>query len=408
MRTALTLLLVATLAACAVTPPAAAPTSTAAAVSPTPTPVVPDQLRPITGAQVCAAVPEALRVSLVPDDTISDDITWSNNVATATQAWGDCDWHFGAPRSLSVSVQAYGTVTQTATDHAKQEFDKSRADAAKRAGEPDTLGWTNTPPVAADHGDAAYSLTGSRIGRPGRLDSRYVYMHIRQGPWLISIRYRGEERNGKLPAEAELRRGADQVAEVFTAEVAKNPSTVAPNDSGLCGAISTADVTSAFFPSVTEVRSSGDADNTACTWKIRDRLGQTNEVVQIGDYCGRGVVQLGGVAPRCGELRIHVDNLGLRDHRDLKAVFDNMAESYAKDAPVKHLTGLGDRAIAVADEVHVLAGDYLILLTYNGTNTGGGVRGAPGYQEPNLDEAALRKSLIRSATIFVPGLSAHD
>ncbi|MFG6195140.1 hypothetical protein [Nonomuraea sp. JJY05] len=343
-------------------------------------------------------------MSLVSGDTLSNDIAWSNNVATATHAWGNCDWYSGASRSLSVTVQAYGTATQTATDHAKQEFDKSKADAAKLAEKPDGLGWTYTPPVAADHGDAAYSLAGSRTGRS---DSRYVHMHIRQGPWLISIRSWGEERNDKLPSEAKLRRGADQVAEVFTAEMAKDPSTVVPSDSGLCGAISAADVTSAFFPSVAEVGSSGDADDTTCTWQIRDRVGQTDGVVQIGGYCGLGVIQRGDITPRCGDLRIYVDNLGDRDYRNRKTLFDNEAEAYAKSAPVKHLTGLGDRAFAVADRVHVLAGEYLIQLTYDGTNTGGGIRDAPGYKEPDLDEAALRKSLIRIATIFVSGLSAH-
>lgn len=85
-----------------------------------------------------------------------------------------------------------------------------------------------------------------------------------------------------------------------------------------------------------------------------------------------------------------------------------MAGRYAKAAPVKHLTGLGDRAFAVADQVHVLDGDYLIGLSYDGANTGGGVRDAPGYQEPRLDKAALRKSLIRIARVFVSGLSARD
>ncbi|MGP3955845.1 hypothetical protein ACTWPT_07590 [Nonomuraea sp. 3N208] len=408
MRTPLILLLATTLAACTVTPPAAAPTPTAATVSPTPTPVIPDQLRPITGAQVCAAVPKTLRVSLVSGDTLSDEIDWSNNVASATQVWGNCEWYSGASRSLRVTVQAYGTVTQTATDHAKQEFDKSKAEDAKLAEKPDVLGWTYTTPVAADHGDAAYSLTGTTIGQSDRSGSRYVHMHIRQGPWLISIRYRGEERNDKLPSEAELRRGANQVAEVFTAEMAKDPSTVVPSDSGLCGAISAADVTSAFFPSVAEVGSSGDADDTTCTWQIRDRVWQTAEVVQTVGYCGLGVIQLEDMAPRCGDLRIYVDNLGDRDHRNRKTLFDNEAEAYAKSAPVKHLTGLGDRAFAVADRVHVLAGEYLIQFTYDGTNTGGGIRDAPGYKEPDLDEAALRKSLIRIATIFVSGLSAHE
>ncbi|MFB4283684.1 hypothetical protein ACBJ59_50870 [Nonomuraea sp. MTCD27] len=76
--------------------------------------------------------------------------------------------------------------------------------------------------------------------------------------------------------------------------------------------------------------------------------------------------------------------------------------------PIKRLTGLGDRAFAVADQVRVLAGNRLITLTYDGTNVGGGPRDAPGYQKPDLDEAALRKSLIRTARSFVSGLSAHD
>ncbi|MEV0385746.1 hypothetical protein [Nonomuraea sp. NPDC050643] len=406
LRPLLTLLLATTLAACTATPPAAAPTPTAATVSPAPAAVVPDRLRPITGPQVCAAVPKTLQSSLLSDDMLSDEIGWRNNVATATEIWGECEWYVGAPHALTVTVQAYGTVTQTATDHAKQSFEKSKADAAKLAVEPDGLGWVYTPPAAADHGDAAFSLTGTRDGKTRRSRSRYTHMVIRQGPWLITIRYRGEELDGELPTAAELRRGTDQVAEVFTAEMAKDPGTVAPEDSGLCGTISAADVSSAFFPSVTEVGSSGDADDTFCTWKIRDRVSSTDEVVvQTGGYCGRGLLQIGDTVPRCGELRIHVDDVGHRERRALRTEFDAKTERYAKDAPVKRLTGIGDRAFAVTDQVHVLAGGHLIQLSYDGSNTGGGVRDAPGYQEPDLDEAALRKSLIRTAATFVSGLS---
>ncbi|MGP4102254.1 hypothetical protein [Nonomuraea sp. KM90] len=396
MRTALTLLLATTLAGCAATPPAA-PTPTAAAVSPAPATVAADRLRPITGAQVCAAVPKSLRVSLLPEDMFTDDLNWSNNVATPTVAWWRCNWHPGAPRSLSVVVEAYGTVSQTATEHAKQLFDKRKADAAKQAETPDWRAYT--PPMTADHGDAAYSRTVTENGKSGSHD---VEMVIRQGPWLITITYRGEERDGELPAEAELRRGADQIAEVFTAEMAKDPSTVAPDDSGPCRAISATDVTSAFFPSVTEVGGNGDADQTACTWQIRDG------VVQPGGHCGSGMIQVGDIALRCGQLRIHVSDARRLYRRDLKAEFDFEAGIYAKDVPIKRLTGLGDRAFAVADQVRVLAGNRLITLTYDGTNVGGGPRDAPGYQKPDLDEAALRKSLIRTARSFVSGLSAHD
>ncbi|SEG96056.1 hypothetical protein SAMN05444920_109265 [Nonomuraea solani] len=396
MRTALTLLLAATLAGCAATP-SAAPTPTAAAVSQAPAPVAPDRLRPITGAQVCAAVPKSLRVSLLPEDMFTDDVNWSNNVATATVAWGECNWHRGAPRSLSVIVQAYGTVTQTATEHAKQLFDKSKAEAATQAEKPDRRAYT--PPVTADHGDAAYRRTVTETSRSGSRDAEVV---IRQGPWLITITYRGEERDGALPAEAELRRGADRFAEVFTAEMAKDPSTVAPDGDRPCGAISATDVTLAFFPSVTEVGGNGDADQTACTWEIRDG------VVQADRPCGRGVMRLGDIASRCGQLRIHVSDARRLYRRDLKAQFDFEAGHYAKEVPIKRLTGLGDRAFAVAQEVRVLAGDRLIRFTYDGTNVGGGPRDAPGYQKPDLDEAALRKSLIRTARSFVSGLSAHD
>ncbi|MCF6470757.1 hypothetical protein FAF44_20515 [Nonomuraea sp. MG754425] len=388
-------LLAATLTGCAGAPPADAPI--AAPVSASAGPVIPDRLRPITGAQVCAAVPETLRASLLRAETFGDDIDWSNNVATATWAWGKCDWYRGAARSLEVTVQAYGTITRTATDHTRQVFDQSRASSAKQAVEPGDDGWTYTPPLAAKHGDAAFSLTGTETGERR---SRYAHLVVRQGPWLISIRYRGEERDGALPAEAELRRGADRVAEVFTAEMTKAPGTVAPEDGGPCGAVSTADVDAAFFPSVTEVRGSRDAEDTTCTWKIRDGAGQTDDAAQTSDSCGRGVIQMGNVAPRCGELRIHIS-----DPARPERAFDDQAARFAEDAPVKHLTGLGDRAFTVADQVHVLAGDDVIQLTYDGTNTGGGVRDAPGYQEPGLDAAALRKSLVRIAKGFV---SARD
>ncbi|WP_156325550.1 hypothetical protein [Nonomuraea sp. SBT364] len=58
--------------------------------------------------------------------------------------------------------------------------------------------------------------------------------------------------------------------------------------------------------------------------------------------------------------------------------------------------------------MHVLAGGYIVLLSYDGANIGGGVRDAPGCQVPDRDEAALRKSLVQIAGTFVPGLSVGD
>ncbi|SEH03783.1 hypothetical protein SAMN05444920_1442 [Nonomuraea solani] len=404
MRTFLALLLVTTLTACAADSPPAARSAGASVRPTTPAAVVPDRLRPITGAQVCAAIPEALRESLLPGDLLSDEISWSNTVATATSVWAECEWYFGAPLSLEVTVEAYGTAGQTATDHAKLTFEKSKAEHAKLHERPGSDSWTYSPVAAANHGDAAFSLTGSRSGKRR---SRYAYLLIRQGPWLISMTYQGEGRGGDVP-EAELRRDADQIAEVFTAEMAEDSGAVAPDDRGLCGAVSAADVASVFFPSVTVVGGGGDADDTDCTWLIREQIGQMDEGGLVNGPCGRGPMQMENVVPRCGELRIRVNDLRRDDRRKLRSGFDAMTGRYAKSAPVKRLTGIGDRAFAFADQVHVLAGGYLIQLTYNGTNTGGGVRDAPGFQEPNLDEAALRKSLIRIAEIYVPGLSAQN
>lgn len=399
MRIPLTLLLVTTLAACTGAP-SAVPPSTAAAVSPTP---APERLRPITGPQICAALPEALRVSLALGDKIGDGAAWGNDVATATAAGGWCEWYDGGPRSLDVDVDALGTATQSATDHAKQEFDKLKAFATEQSQDSNSDRFAYALPVPADHGDAAFSQTVTKARKTNLPGSRSVEILVRQGPWLIKIKHRGAEQDGELPAEAELRLGADQVAEVFIAEMVKDPSTVAPVDSGVCGALSIADVAAAFFPSVTKVSSSGEADDTLCTWTLRD------EDRHLAEDPTRGYCQTpAAFVPRCGELRIRVRDLADSGRQDHKTWFDNRSESYDDRSSFRRLTGVGDRAFVVGDQVQVLKGDHLLELGYVGENIGGGSRDASGFQEPSLDKAALRKSLIRLAPIFVSGLSTRD
>ncbi|WP_156325199.1 hypothetical protein [Nonomuraea sp. SBT364] len=394
MRIPLILLLMATLAACTVTPPA---------VSPTP---APERLRSVTGPQICAALPEPLRVSLALGAKLGHGATWGNNVATATAAEGRCQWYDGAPRSLKVWVEAYGSATRTATDHAKQEFAELRAFAVELSERPDDDLRSYALPVAADHGDAAFSQTSTKARKPKRPGSRKVQIILRQGPWLVKIEYRGTEEDGELPAEAELRRGADQVARVFSAEMARDPGTVAPVDSGVCGALSIADVASAFYPSVTEMSSSGDADETLCTWTIRDEDRRAPEVPG-GGYCGGGKITPEVFVPRCGDLRVHVIDLGESGRQNHETWFGDRSEKYDHHASFRRLTGIGDRAFVVGDQAHVLTGDHLLEFDYWGENIGGGSRDALGFREPSLDEAALRKSLIRLAPIFVSGLSAR-
>ncbi|MEQ4723258.1 hypothetical protein [Nonomuraea sp. B19D2] len=189
--------------------------------------------------------------------------------------------------------------------------------------------------------------------------------------------------------------------------MAKDPSTVAPVDSGVCGALSISDVASAFFPSVTEVSSSGDADDTICTWTIRDEDRQAAEVSR-GGYCGGGEITPAVFVPRCGELRIHVSDLGDSGRQDHETWFDNRSESYDHHSSFRRLAGVGDRAFVVGDQAHVLTGDHLLELDYWGENIGGGRRDASGFREPSLDEATLRKSFVRLAPIFVSGLSTRD
>lgn len=105
------------------------------------------------------------------------------------------------------------------------------------------------------YGDA--SNTQSSIGHSGL--SAEVY--VRQGPWLIKVKYGGSNRTGrKYPSGDEVRAAAGKVAEGVTADMAKDTSQV--KVSGPCAILTTADVKAAFFPAVT-----GPSVGAQRTWR---------------------------------------------------------------------------------------------------------------------------------------------
>lgn len=187
MRTALTLLLAITLAACTVTPSAAAPLPPRRPSARPPTPVVPDQLRLITGPQVCATVPEALRVSLVPGDTIRDDIDWSNNVATATRAWGKCEWHF--PRRPSLAAR-----NRRGLRHCHPDRDRPRQAGVRReqCGRRETGRGAGRPRLDIHHSRGSGSRR--RRGPSGRVQEQQPELPVlgcplwRSSSWPAAIR----------------------------------------------------------------------------------------------------------------------------------------------------------------------------------------------------------------------------
>ncbi|MDF5758671.1 hypothetical protein [Spongiactinospora sp. TRM90649] len=399
--------------------------------SPTPKPEA-VKLRPISGDQLCAVVPDGLRKPLVTDGKYGGKDA-STRAATRTEKRAACSWNnskmdvgggaFGH-RTLTISVEAKSTETQGAAEYARKRFDDDRKGHDRRVNIRDgkrvdgrTTGSSFGEPRQLGYGDASYSQ--SSIGHSGL----HTTVFVRQGPWLIQVAYGGANRTGaKYPTGDETRDAAGKVAELVTAEMAKDADKV--KLAGPCGIVSVRDVEAAFFPEAdgpaVDSRDGRIKQNT-CTWSISEPVDHKPGQ----EYTSRG-----------GQLQIHVvdwgdGELGSRFQYDRATrQYDRyLAQGGIGDAniqvgyePRQNITGLGEKAFAVlststkpdADPeddrprkellIKVLSGDHTIDFTFRGTTTGGGLTQAKGYQEPTFDPTLTRKALERLAKTFVPAL----
>ncbi|MGP3960748.1 hypothetical protein ACTWPT_32530 [Nonomuraea sp. 3N208] len=388
------------------------------------------KLRPITGDQLCAAIPDGLRKSLVTDGRYGGRDS-STGAATEREKRAACEWHNSkmdvgngiiGHRTLSFSVGARSTESQSAVEYAKDQFDKDKEGHERRVNVRDgkridgkTSGSAFGELKELEYGDAAYSQTW--IGHSGLKTTVFV----RQGPWLIQVEYGGSNRTGdKYPSGDEVRAEAGKVAERITAEMAKDAGKV--KLAGPCAILTAKDVESAFFPTAEGPSVSGNdgrIKQTTCTWSI----GEAVEHKPGQEFTARG-----------GELRIHVVDWG-SDGLGSKFQFDRDAKKYDRYhgkggigddnihtdyEPRQELSGLGEKAFAVVssttrpgrtDEgptqevlIKALIGDRTVEFAFRGTTTGGGVIGAEGYQEPVFESSVAQQAVAKLAKAFLAGL----
>ncbi|MFD2350010.1 hypothetical protein ACFSTC_12635 [Nonomuraea ferruginea] len=198
---------------------------------PTPS-VAPVKLRAITGDQLCAAVPDAFRKSLVTDGRYGGKDA-STGAATESEKRAACSWSDNkmdvgggvlGHRSLSISVEARSGERENAVERAKRRFADDKKAHERRVNVRDgkrvdgrTSGSAFGELTQLQYGDESYSQ--SSIGHSGLKAA----VHIRQGPWLIKVEYGGSNRSGaKYPTGDEVRAAANKVAEHVTAEMAKD------------------------------------------------------------------------------------------------------------------------------------------------------------------------------------------
>ncbi|TMR92932.1 hypothetical protein [Nonomuraea basaltis] len=397
--------------------------------SPSPT-VEAVKLRPITGDQLCAAIPDDLRKSLVTDGRYGGKEA-STGAATENEKRAGCEWSNNkmavgngiiGHRALSISVEARSTERQSAVEYAKDRFGSDKEAHERRVNVRDgkrTDGKTSGSAFGElkelEYGDASYSQTS--LGH----SSLKTDVFIRQGLWLIKVTYGGSNRTGaKYPSGDEVRAAAGKVAGRITAEMAKDAGKV--KLVGPCAILTAKHIESALFPTV-EGPSVGGRDGriqqNTCTWSIREAV--EHEPGQ--EFTARG-----------GELRIHVVDWGggglgskFQFDRDAKKYDryhakggigdDNIHTNYE---PRQALSGLGEKAFAVvsstarpsrADEgptqevlIKVLIGDRTVEFTFRGTTTGGGVVGAGGYQKPVFESSVAQPAVAKLARTFLAGL----
>lgn len=390
----------------------------------------PVKLRPITGDQLCAAIPDGVRKTLVADGRYGGKDV-STGAATETEKRAACRWSNNkmdvgngviGHRTLSISVEAQSTERQNAVERAKERFDRDKEAHERRVNVRDgkrvdgrTSGSAFGGLAELKYGDASYSQTS--LGTSGIKAGVFV----RQGPWLIEVSYSGSNRTGrKYPSGDEVRAAAGKVAELITAEMAKDAGKVKLD--GPCAILTVKDIESAFFPTVSGPSVSGNdgrIQQTTCTWNLREPVAHRPGE----EYTARG-----------GELRVHMVDWGDGDLGS-KFQFDRDAKKYdryrAKEGigndnihidyePRRELSGLGERAFAVVsattrpgrpDEdpmqeilIKVLVGDRTVELVFRGTTTGGGIVGAGGYQKPIFESSVAQPAVERLARAFLAGL----
>lgn len=388
------------------------------------------KLRPITGDQLCTAIPDGLRKSLVTDGRYGGKDS-STGAATENEKRAACEWHNNkmdvgngiiGHRTLSISVEARSTESQSAVEYAKDRFERDKEGHERRVNVRDgkrTDGKTSGSAFGElkelKYGDASYSQTW--IGHSGLKTTVF----IRQGPWLINVEYGGSNRTGdKYPSGDEVRAGAGKVAERVTAEMAKDAGKV--KLAGPCAILTAKEIGSAFFPTVQGPSVGGNdgrIQHTTCTWRINEAV----EHQPGQEFTARG-----------GELRIHVVDWGGGDlgstfqfERDAKKYDRYHAKggigndnTHTVYEPRQELSGLGEKAFAVVssttrpgrpDEdpmqevlIKTLVGDRTVEFTFRGTTTGGGVVGAGDYQKPVFESSVAQKAVAKLAKAFLADL----
>ncbi|RVX40017.1 hypothetical protein EDD27_2404 [Nonomuraea polychroma] len=389
------------------------------------------KLRPITGDQLCAAVPDSLRKSLVTDGRYGGKDA-STSAATETEKRAACSWHNSkmdvgngviGHRMLSISVKAQSRDRQNAVEYAKEQFGSDKKTHERRVNVRDgkridgrTSGSAFGPLVGLKYGDESYSQ--SSIGHSGLRAAVFV----RQGPWLITVEYVGSNRTGnKYPSGDEVRAAAGKVAERITAEMAKDAGKV--KLTGPCAILTAEHIESAFFPTAegpSVAGNDGRIKQTTCAWSVREKVPHKPGE----EYTARG-----------GELRIHVVDWGGGDsgskfqfHRDAQKFDRYHAKGGIGDnnihtayEPRRELSGLGEKAFAVISTttrpdspdkepmqevlVKVLLGDRTVELTFRGTTTGGGIIAADDYQKPVFEPSAAQQAVAKLAKTVVAGLT---
>lgn len=388
------------------------------------------RLRPISGDQLCAAVPETLRTSLVSDGRYGGRDA-STGAATETDKRAACSWTNNKMnvgngligyRRLGIKVEARVTESGDPLAQAKDRFESNRRSHERRVNVRDgrrvdgkTTGTAFGELKDLDHGDASYVQTSLSTS------SLKATVYVRQGPWLIEVEYGGSNRGDpRYPSGDEVRDAAGKVARLVTAEMAKDAGKV--KLTGPCAILTANHIKSAFFSAVDGPKAGTDdgrVKQTTCTWNTHEPV--AHEPGQ--EYTQRG-----------GELRVHVVEWG-GGATGARFQFDRDARKYDRYRAKggigndvsrttfearQELSGLGDRAFAVVSAttspkepdkgpthellILVLDGERTIEFAYRGTTTGGGLAGSPGYQEPYFEADVARPALTRIAKTFLAGL----
>ncbi|GAA3467426.1 hypothetical protein GCM10018965_019790 [Nonomuraea roseola] len=388
------------------------------------------KLRAITGDQLCAAVPDDLRKSLVADARYGGKDA-STAAATDTEKRAACSWTNSKMdvgdgvlgyRALSISVEAKSAEAVSAVEYTTDRFDRDKKAHERRVNvrngkriDGRTSGSAFGELKALEHGDASYSQTS--IGMNGLKAEVFV----RQGPWLIKVTYGGDNRTGaKYPSGDETRAAAGKVAELITAEMAKSADKV--KLTGPCGIVTAEQIESAFFPAAggPSVRTNdGRIKQTTCTWAVKEAVKHRpgDEFTARGGQLDIRVVRWGG-GDAGSKFQFDRDAKKYDRYRDKGGIADGRLHIVYE--PRQELSGLGEKAFVVLSSttklydksappmmeilVKVLVGDQTVEVAFRGTTTGGGLVDAAGYRAPFFESAVATPALTKVAKIFLDGL----